>query len=184
MKTLHKGFIAPLLLALIALLLIGGGAYVYVHNKQANQSAIVSQTAQATSTAQTSDLKTYTNTKYGFSFQYPPYFGTPKEFTGTSSKPNTPDSVDFLDGRLTVAAGVSTNLSTGQPMTFAWFSQMYDKKEYNKKQITVDGKNAIQVSTSQIGTNTLIPLSNDVIVLIIGSPELQNQILSTFKFNP
>jgi len=36
----QKGFIAPLLLALVAILLIGGGAYVYVQNKQANQTTI------------------------------------------------------------------------------------------------------------------------------------------------
>lgn len=39
MKTIQKGFFTPLLLAIIAILLIGGGAYVYVQNKQANQSA-------------------------------------------------------------------------------------------------------------------------------------------------
>ena len=48
----HKGFIAPLLLALIALLLIGGGAYVYMQNKQANQLSTSSN--QATSTQQVS----------------------------------------------------------------------------------------------------------------------------------
>ncbi|MCR4276433.1 MAG: hypothetical protein NUV90_03545 [Candidatus Parcubacteria bacterium] len=35
MKTKQKGFISPLLLALIAVLLIGGGVYAYVQNKQA-----------------------------------------------------------------------------------------------------------------------------------------------------
>ena len=38
MKTSPKGFISPLLLALIALLVLGGGAYVYIQNKQGNQS--------------------------------------------------------------------------------------------------------------------------------------------------
>lgn len=57
----HKGFISPLLLALIALLLIGGGTYVYVQKNQTNQSA----------TTQTSDWKTYTNTQYGYTLNYP-----------------------------------------------------------------------------------------------------------------
>ncbi len=52
-----KGFIAPLLLALIALLLIGGGAYVYVHNKQASQSTVINPSAQATSTANYFEIK-------------------------------------------------------------------------------------------------------------------------------
>lgn len=51
MKIPLKGFIASLLLILVALLLIGGGAYVYAHNKHSNQSA----TTQATSTEQSSD---------------------------------------------------------------------------------------------------------------------------------
>lgn len=41
MNVSQKGFIAPLFLALIALLLIGGGVYVYVQNKQANQNVVV-----------------------------------------------------------------------------------------------------------------------------------------------
>jgi len=49
----HSGFIAPLLLVFIAVLLIGGGAYVYTQNKQENPSAISSN--QATSTSQIAD---------------------------------------------------------------------------------------------------------------------------------
>lgn len=50
----HKGFIAPLLLALVALILIGGGTYVYsVQKNQENQPATGSVTLpQATSTTQ------------------------------------------------------------------------------------------------------------------------------------
>ena len=75
MKTSQKGFISPLLLALVALLLAGGGAYVYVQNKQVKQSETVNSTT-ATSTAQTSDVqtadwKTYTNTRFGFEVKYP-----------------------------------------------------------------------------------------------------------------
>ena len=42
MKNTQKGFIVPLLLAIIAVLLIGGGAYVYTQNKQADQPATAS----------------------------------------------------------------------------------------------------------------------------------------------
>jgi|GEM_PF-4177149 hypothetical protein len=54
MKISQRGFIPPFLLALIAVLLVGGGAYVYI-NKQANQS-VVNASMQATSTAQTESL--------------------------------------------------------------------------------------------------------------------------------
>ncbi|MDO8561251.1 MAG: PsbP-related protein [bacterium] len=56
----RQGFISPLLLALVAILILGGGAYVYGQKKQASQPVV-----------QTSDWKTYTNTQYGFSLQYP-----------------------------------------------------------------------------------------------------------------
>jgi hypothetical protein len=73
----QKGFIVPLLLALIATLLIGGGAYVYVQNNQTNQPAVVTPTTQATSTAQSSDSQTanwkmYRNEQYGFEFKNSP----------------------------------------------------------------------------------------------------------------
>jgi hypothetical protein len=72
----QKGFIVPLLIAIIAVLLIGGGVYIYSNEKV--EAPIVVDTnvpTQATSTqatsTQTSDWKTYTNTQYGFSFSYP-----------------------------------------------------------------------------------------------------------------
>lgn len=61
METSQKGFIAPLLLALIAILLIGGGTYVYMQKKQVSQPVA----------EQTSGWKTYTNTQYGFEVKYP-----------------------------------------------------------------------------------------------------------------
>lgn len=80
MKTFPKGFIAPLLLALIAILILGGGAYVYVQNKQVTQPAVVKQTTQATSTGQIAKLQANTASdsnrwtlvsKKDFSFEYP-----------------------------------------------------------------------------------------------------------------
>lgn len=76
MSNLQRGFIAPLLLALIALLILGGGAYVYMQNKQVSQSAVVTETTQATSTTPTSEIETlkdgvYDNFKDGFQFQVP-----------------------------------------------------------------------------------------------------------------
>ena len=51
MKNSHKGFIVPLLLAIIAVLLIGGAVYVYQNNQPATPSANFG--TQATSTTQT-----------------------------------------------------------------------------------------------------------------------------------
>ncbi|MCX6787323.1 MAG: hypothetical protein NTY93_02245 [Candidatus Kaiserbacteria bacterium] len=48
MKNSQRGFVMPLLLAIIAILLIGGGAYVYMQNKQTNQPATTNSVAQIT----------------------------------------------------------------------------------------------------------------------------------------
>lgn len=89
MKTSPKGFISPLLLALIAVLLVGGGAYVYVllgiSDNSLNDnictgpncfginkvSTTTPTSEQSISTAQTAGWKKYTNAQYGFSVNYP-----------------------------------------------------------------------------------------------------------------
>ncbi len=71
MKNTQKGFIMPVILILVALLVIGGGAYMYTQNKQGNQPEAVSQTTDTTSTVQTANLKTYTNSAFGFSVKLP-----------------------------------------------------------------------------------------------------------------
>lgn len=43
----QKGFISPLLLALVALLLVGGGAYVYMQRGQTNQQTLIPPTQTA-----------------------------------------------------------------------------------------------------------------------------------------
>lgn len=60
----HKGFIAPLLLALIAFLIAGAGAYVYQQTVPANNPVTAS-------TVQTGDLELYKNEQYGIEFYYP-----------------------------------------------------------------------------------------------------------------
>ncbi|MDP2655834.1 MAG: hypothetical protein Q8P17_04970 [bacterium] len=65
----HKGFIAPLILIIIAFLL-AGGAYVYLQNNQAKQPTTAISTVQ-TSNSQTDTWKTYNNTGKGYSISYP-----------------------------------------------------------------------------------------------------------------
>ncbi len=80
--TTNKGFIVPLLLGLIALLVAGGGVYIYQNKEAKTPASIDTKVEQSIQTDQeentvssaTSILnrkKTYTNTKQGYSFQYP-----------------------------------------------------------------------------------------------------------------
>lgn len=120
MKNQQKGFIIPLLLIIIAILLAGGGAYVYMQQKTTEQSGgekidcaamnlppdcnagvkevppgtqnSVTGTNQTQQATQTSDSKTYTNAKYGFSFSLPTswegYSIIPNTWSGDTNGPN------------------------------------------------------------------------------------------------
>jgi len=97
MKNSQKGFAMPVILILVALLVIGGGAYVYMQNKQANQPATPSSPTQATSTMQTSvsqtaDWKTYIDPDNRFSLEYPSTLTISSE----KSSHNQVDTVRFL----------------------------------------------------------------------------------------
>lgn len=84
MKNLQKGFIVPVLLLIIALLAIGGGAYIYNQKKTSKVSVNESTTPardiaiadaprvfSTPTTSATSNWKTYSSAKYGYSFNYP-----------------------------------------------------------------------------------------------------------------
>lgn len=63
----NEGFLVPILLVIIILLLVGGGAYVYKNKKAEAPDVSNVDTSKETN----SDFKTYTNTKFGYSFEYP-----------------------------------------------------------------------------------------------------------------
>lgn len=70
-----RGFILPILIVIIALLL-AGGAYIYTQKDQysAIQDSKIASTTQAVD-FQTAEWNTYTNVQYGFSLQHPSYLG-------------------------------------------------------------------------------------------------------------
>src|ERR1035437_6044988 len=62
MKNQQRGFIVPLLLAIIAVLLVGGGIYVYTQNKQPAQAVTESPSVQPTTLVQEQTQTTTTTT--------------------------------------------------------------------------------------------------------------------------
>lgn len=85
MKNLQQGFIIPALLAIVALLVVGGGVYVYKNQKvekpivldtetqqsNQNQPKIDAQTPPIVAKENISNWGTYTNKEYGFELKYP-----------------------------------------------------------------------------------------------------------------
>ena len=72
MRNTQKGFIVPLLIAIIAVLAIGGGIYVFEQSKPQQTEQQPTTYNQAVSTTnQTTNSKTYTNSQYGFQINYP-----------------------------------------------------------------------------------------------------------------
>ncbi|MFA5942188.1 MAG: hypothetical protein WC798_00735 [Candidatus Paceibacterota bacterium] len=115
MKNSQKGFIAPLLIIIIAVLAIGAGVYYYsskngpsntngslnsnqtppittdnsVNNNVSTQNPVVqppTSPANNSSGETTTGWKTYSNAQFNFSFKYPPDWGFSGEL-GSNSKP-------------------------------------------------------------------------------------------------
>lgn len=92
MKNSQKGFIVPLVIGIIALLIIGGGIYIYSNKKvdapvvintnlptQSGQTSTNTTTKTTPTTNAVKDWKIYTNTKYGIEISYPSSWPNPKE---------------------------------------------------------------------------------------------------------
>ena len=90
MKNKQKGFIVPLLSAFVVLLVIGGG-YFYVKNKNIQNKEISKNTVSTTTneTNDTSDWKTYSNTEQNFQIEYPSEW----VYTVTLNKGQSADSL-------------------------------------------------------------------------------------------
>lgn len=163
-----KGFVVPLLLAIIAVLVIGGGVYVY-QSKKAEAPAVVDAQVQQTNNSDsvdTANWKTYTNEKYGFSFQYPA-------------------SVDVHDdccqGGMVADLSVYPSKSTDSTSEMelldkAVFLQLHDDdyQIFTAKEVREEGPNYMSIKLGKRAMNISIFPSGD--------KDLFKIITSTFKF--
>jgi len=190
----QKGFVVPLLIAIIAVLVIGGGVYVYKNKKvkapavpdveaqqsnQNNQQTNI-QTPPVNTQTSTANWKTYTNKKTGFEVKYPSIL----TITGDVSFGN-PLAIN------TRGSGIAFSIASGNLL------ESNEKISLEKKgEIIIDGYKTQKffrpLNSTDTTTGTIIyivPEKNISILYYLYSADSHkisesdmNLILSTFKF--
>jgi hypothetical protein len=162
------------IIVVIAAILFGG---VFVYQYFATKSQ-TSATNVQNSNVQTAGWKTYTNTQYGFEFQYPVN-------TTIHVLDNGGIALDPVgSGNMVIEAPkVFRETPNGRIKTFNEFIGNYGQG-YTKTVLTVGGIESVGVSSSQIGDIVYVPLAANQILEIGGNfkDSTFNKIISTFKF--
>ncbi len=209
MKNLQKGFLVPLLIGIIALLLVAGGVYLYKDNadKQVAVNATQTPTPTQTSTPTPSPSQTaqpipvgsaqYDN--LGIAFQYPSAWEIPHEtFYGSSGLGSI-----FFDSSVAQPFSVLIEQDTnpqGTGLMNETFDQMIarfktnDKYIYSVKDISVNGLNGKELVYLSAVTNqpyhvdAYFPFKNNSYVTLsadfqVVSQDTFDKIISTFKWD-
>ena len=205
MKNSQKGFIVPLLLAIIAILVVGVGVYIY-SSKKAQVAPISGQNnlvATTTVTSDNSNIKTYTNSQYGFQLQYPNTNGSNfLEVQPSGSYLDEVMSVNLVPGiEINILKNDSgnTDISTLKNEITSWYgvsdwqkvSSSFPCGTSNISDSNINGYTAVKINYNECaegsssGTpSSLIFITNSKYIYRIAySKDLQqgDQILSTFK---
>lgn len=170
----QKGFANIALITVVVAIVAVGGYFVFVKKLE--------PIAQQPTPNQTADLKTYTNTQYGFEFQYPASWkrvADANSSDGTTVTVIYPVSYPAQDFSARVAV-YQSNLATTQK----------DNPLFQNKSFSTVTVNNISWTKIQMTGNTGIPLDsfqyltekNGKTYDVGGSADLTNQILSAFKF--
>lgn len=199
MKNLQRGFVAPILLAIIGLLVIGSGVYIYKNKKveapilpidtetqTTNQTPPVN--TQINSKAGTSDWKTYTNTKYRFEFKYPTKWQVDQQFTTSENIViHTNDAQNRSLNSLSVFVGPITD-ANGRKLTLDEYLIFYDydKNYQNRANRTLNNMSYIRFQNTNsvryifvkdfLKYEFVLNYTNEKNITLI------DQILSTVKF--
>ena len=171
MKNSRRGFVIPLVLAIIALMLIGGGMYMYEHTKQANNNAMSVPT----------DWKTYKSKEFGLSV----------------SVPNNWKEIVPIDGSLTdinesTFEGYAVISSPDEKETMVFMNGPLDIGNHHKcteKLSEINNQKVNEISCSDLSGNT-IPSSYNYefigknLVLVLNSKTaITDEIVSLIKFD-
>lgn len=176
MKNSQKGFIVPVLLVVIALLVIGGGVYVY-KNKKVESTAVTdistqqktnpiqqqmdTQTSSITNTSM-AGWKTYINTKNGYQLKYPADWQT--------------------EENLSVSIRIFNPLAQGKPDTDqpSEAFRLAFKQTPCKLSPWQVGFGLVNYKTACVAANPMIEIG--MVAFSDQTKIIEDQILSTFKF--
>lgn len=187
------GFIVPLVLIIIAVLIVGGGAYVF-QSKQTNQPVT------ASSTTQTSDWKTYTKFGSEFSFKYSPQWHVTEYTRNEGGQKGIDKSIVAVKFVLSQTGGTDVNSNgsfpfdsqedwdyilvyrefMAQPECAFLTQQTSQQSEDGKVVHNPDWPDAkcVEPFGTKLPYALFTPSKNSATLKIF------DQILSTFKFNP
>ncbi len=181
-----QGFIAfPVLIAIVvAVLAVGGGAYVYMNNKGGNQPAVVNPGINATQTAQTADWKTYIDPDNRFSLEYPSTLTINSE----RSAHNQVDTVSFqLSSSTIIQVSIFSTNSRWPDLKSLVNDQYLMSKDYSQPapvfKILIGGLKVQDVGGNSVTGHVFVGQLNQsqFIVFTFDDENLINKTLSSFK---
>lgn len=148
MKNYKKGFAVPIIIAIIALLVISGGAYYFFHKPTPSN---------LTNSEQQVEWKTYSNKDLGFSIQYPSQWEEPKldvwgNGTQISFEKNAPLYIIESSQSQYGIEGQTFDVNNVVDKQEAPLSKQTNISDFKREKITVAGKEAVKVSYVSKGT--------------------------------
>lgn len=129
MKNFKKGFVVPIVIAIIAVLAIGGGIY-YSKNKT-KTSSVTEESVTLEKNAQKTDWKTYNSPSLHFSIKYPSKL---KTCTADGGETFCEDEWVYEESQSGVAFGTKSSKIGG----WLWSVSVFQKSKYNKEAIIKD----------------------------------------------
>lgn len=168
MKNQNKGFIVPLLVAIIAVLIIGGGMYIYKNKKietpitstKTDTEYTPTQTQTVPPSLLDKNSKSYINTSKTFSIEYPAQFQVQHQ---AANEIHLTNSSDCLEKAKTQLPG---EFSSGC---------LYASARSQNNKITVDGQGVVKQQMSIAGISGEKTVSDNEYFSVMGQVEKNGQ---------